>query len=645
MKDKVFRSDVNGLRAYAIIFVVLYHFKILGFSAGFMGVDIFFVISGYLMSKILIEKLLNNQFSFANFYLSRAIRIFPALLFLVLIITLLGWFILIPEEFKNYAKDAKYSITFLSNWLYSRQAGDYFAVSAGDKILLHTWSLAVEWQFYILFPIILSLFIKVRKNLHSIGLLLVFISILSLLLSVIITPKNSISSFFMLSTRAWEMLAGGIVYVYFNNRTLTPFIQRSSEIIGYACLFISLMVINKNTPWPGYAAILPIFGTVLILISNNQQSFFTRSKFIQMIGSSSYSIYLWHWPIVFFFAYFAFQRNIITLSLAITLSIILGWLSYKYIENTSRALLSKFNFKTAYLLLLSVVIVFYTLFELIQKDGIPSRASPAYLKSTSLIKMPSPSNGWCFYNIKDNQSLTVGEDGLKCHVASQQPNAKKALLFGDSFAGHNIPFWDVLGRKLNLDINVVATNWCYPSLNKNFTGSKDTSAYAQCLVNRNYLKKNIDQYEVLIFAGRWSDIVGQNQQNGFKDLLDVATQHHKKVIVMSEPYAFDKNISLLYKRSMWLNQDFNLNNYLSNSKATEQKLALNTISAIVSNYHNALLLTQADLFKPDQLALKNTPYSLDGRHMSIIGSFESEKYFETQPKYQTLKLFIADQNY
>lgn len=154
MQTKNFRDDINGLRAYAVILVVLFHFGVSGFSAGFLGVDVFFVISGYLMTKIIIENLERNSFSFINFYLARITRIFPALFFVVLAMTVCGWLFFIPEDFKLFAKDAKYSLSFLSNDLYYRQAGDYFAVSSHDKALLHTWSLSVEWQFYILFPIL-----------------------------------------------------------------------------------------------------------------------------------------------------------------------------------------------------------------------------------------------------------------------------------------------------------------------------------------------------------------------------------------------------------------------------------------------------------------------------------------------------------
>lgn len=639
MSINTFRNDINGLRAYAVILVVLFHFQIFGFSAGYLGVDIFFVISGYLMTKIIIEKLYKQQLSFTDFYLARIVRIFPALLFLIVFLTILGWFIFIPEDFKNFAKDARYSLTFLSNDLYYRQAGDYFAADTHDKALLHTWSLSVEWQFYLLFPLLLFIYAKFDKKLKYIGIFLSLILIASLSFSTLMTAKDTMYGFFKLTTRTWELVAGGLVYYYFNNKQLTAPLQKLSEGLGFTFILLSLVLYDQNTPWPSFLALLPVMGTMLILIANRQNSIFTQAKFIQNIGSASYSIYLWHWPVFFLLNYFFIKLNFISLSLSLGLSLLLGWLSYKYIEG-SRKSLQKLKKGHIYLLFISTLLLLYPIYKHIEENGLASREKSNTPSNLDKMQMPSVENGWCFYNIKDNHNLKVGSQGFECSIASEQKNAKSALLFGDSFAGHNSPFWDQIGKKLNLNIQAITTNWCYPSLNKEFTGNKQSTAYQQCLLNREYLSKHIDQYDVLIFAGRWSDIVQQNQQNGFSELLKVAEKHHKKVIVMSEPYAFNKNISLLFKRAMWLHRDLNLQSYMNNPKATEQKRATKIINEIVSKHPNTIFLTQQELFRSDQMATDTIPYSLDGRHISIIGSLASAEYFEQQAKYETLKQFI-----
>ncbi len=640
MQTKNFRDDINGLRAYAVILVVLYHFGVSGFSAGFLGVDVFFVISGYLMSKIIIENLEKNSFSFINFYLARITRIFPALFFVIIVMTICGRFFFIPEDFKLFAKDAKYSLSFLSNDLYYRQAGDYFAVSSHDKPLLHTWSLSVEWQFYILFPILIYSYFKIIKNQKFLGLFLILLCILSLSFSIYISSKDSIYAFFKLTSRAWELIAGGLAFYYFRTYKASRSIKICFEFFGFFCIALSLAIFDQNTIWPSYNAIIPVTGTMFILIANQQQSFFTKFKIIQNIGSASYSIYLWHWPIAFLLGYFFIEKNIINISLGILISLILGWLSYTYIES-SRKYFIKINRYHCYILFIIILISSSILFSYINKDGLKNRANSLYLLHNEKLEMPKVSNGWCFYNIKDDHSLKVGEKGLECHIGSKQTNAQPVLLFGDSFAGHNIPFWHYIGKELNLNIHAVTTNWCYPSIDAQFTGDKNSTAYQQCMINRKYLENNINKYNVLIFAGRWSDIVQQHQEQSFDNLLKLTNQLHKKVIIMSEPYAFDENISILYKRSLWLHRNFNLNNYSDNVKAQQQKIALPIIQNMAQRYPNTLLLTQTDLFAPNHMAKDSIPYSLDGRHLSVFGSLSSEEYFIQQPKYQTLQSFLS----
>lgn len=458
---------------------------------------------------------------------------------------------------------------------------------------------------------------------------------------IIITPKDSIYAFFSLTTRAWELIAGGLVYYYFKNFEPTLLIKNSIFTLGSLLIVLSLTVFNTETVWPSFNALIPVIGTMCILVANQQHFILTSTKPIQWLGNCSYSIYLWHWPISFLLGYLLIEHNFINISLAIGLSIILGWLSYRYIEST-RKIFTQFKMIYAYSVFIGIITIFCMVYSYIEKDGIKHRMIDQYLSKIEKIQMPMISNGWCFYNIKDDHDLKVGDEGLKCYIGSNKEKGQRALLFGDSFAGHNIPFWDSLGKKVNLSIHTISTNWCYPSLNKDFTGNKLSTAYQQCLINRNFLAKNIEQYDILIFAGRWSDIVGQNQQKGFAELLKFAEQHHKKVIIMSEPYAFDHNISSLFKRALWLNLNFNLNQYMNNPKATQQIYATKQINEIVSLHSNTLLLTRNDLFSPDQMATTNTPYSLDGRHMSIVGSLASEKYFEQQPKFSVLEKFISE---
>lgn len=371
-----FRYDINGLRAYAVAFVVLFHFGIGGFSAGFIGVDIFFVISGFLMTKIIVTGLEKNNFSFLKFYLARANRIIPALVFLCVAIALIGWFTLTPHELRDYGKHAFASLGFLSNIQYYREAG-YFDAASHEKLLLHTWSLSVEWQFYILLPIFLFLVYRISKNIKILKISYVALFIASLCLSIILTPKYPTAAFYLLPTRAWEMLAGGLIFLFFDKNNFTKKISYLLEISGFFLIIISVYLFSVNTSWPSYNALIPVLGSFLILLASNQNSILTNNKIAQFLGNSSYSIYLWHWPIVFYLAYLRKSDQVVYIALAIPLSIFLGWLSYRFIETTSKNLLSNKNIKSGYLLSIPYISIPAAIFlAFFIYEGVPSRLSP-----------------------------------------------------------------------------------------------------------------------------------------------------------------------------------------------------------------------------------------------------------------------------
>lgn len=640
VNTKQFRYDINGLRAYAVILVVLFHFQILGFSAGFIGVDIFFVISGYLMTKIIIDQIMNEKFSIWKFYLARGIRILPALLLLSVMIALVGWFLLIPEEYKSYVKHAASSITFLSNLMYWRESNDYFSAAAHDKILLHTWSLSVEWQFYIILPIILLIIAKIKRNRNILNSAILLGFIISLILSYKVSQFSQTTAFYMIPTRAWEMLAGGLVYIYFKNATFTKLSKNIIEFTGFSVIFISLFIFKPDTLWPSFNAALPVLGSMLILISNNN-SLFTKSKIFQVTGDSSYSIYLWHWPIVFFISYFGVKNNQFIVISGIFLSIFLGWISYKFIETPTRKYLTRISIFKSYMILIIVTGILASTFTLIFfKNGIPERESQDYSKKIKEVVMPLPTNGWCFYSVDTISSLSVGKDGLNCKVGASDDVKHTALLFGDSFAGHNIPFWDEVGKKLNTKVHPVTTNWCYPGLDDQFTGPKSSRAFEQCKFNRKYLFENMDKYDYLILAGMWKDVSQMNQLENFDNLLAEAKKLNISVIVMAAPYSFDRNVGNAYKKSVWMNQKFVLSNYINDEYDFNRKNANQIIRKISDKYTNTLFIDDSDLYSEDHLTKEGYPYSFDGNHISVAGSKGSANFFEKSEKFLELKSII-----
>ncbi|MBU2869365.1 acyltransferase family protein [Colwellia sp. E2M01] len=350
-----FRKDINGLRAIAVIAVVLFHFNESWMPGGFAGVDVFFVISGFLMTGIIFRGIEQENFSILKFYVARANRIIPALAVLCLVLLVFGWFYLTPLDYQAVGKHVASSMVFLSNIILWRESG-YFDAASHEKWLLHTWSLSVEWQFYIIYPLVLVVMrkfisIKAMKNTVLLGTILGFIFCI---LVTYIWPKPS---YFLLPTRAWEMMIGGVAYLY--PITIKEERKKLLEWLGLALIITSYFFISKDNPWPGYLAIFPVFGAYLIIQAQRNNSFITSNIIFQKLGAWSYSIYLWHWPLVV--AIYYFSLNEIYIYLGIALSVFLGFLSNKYIEkikfrNNFGNLFSYLKCKPAYMVVIVGVI-------------------------------------------------------------------------------------------------------------------------------------------------------------------------------------------------------------------------------------------------------------------------------------------------
>ena len=316
-----FRKDINALRALAVILVVVYHFNSSWAPGGFVGVDVFFVISGFLMTSIILQREEVTLSSLINFYIARLNRIVPALAFLCVALLALGWFYFAGEEYETLAKHARYSLTFLSNQVYLGEAG-YFAAASKEKWLLHTWSLSIEWQFYLLYPIFIGIVLKLFSR-SRLAVAINTLLLISLFYCGYLSSSGDTSGYFMLSARAWEMLLGSWAVLYKPRRPYPVY-------VGWLLVLSSALVINKDYVWPSLVTLLPTLGALIILWAN-QNSRVNDSYVVQKIGLYSYSIYLWHWPVVVLF----YKLNLTTplwLFVGITLSLLLGGFSYHTVE-------------------------------------------------------------------------------------------------------------------------------------------------------------------------------------------------------------------------------------------------------------------------------------------------------------------------
>ena len=325
-KKRGFRKDINGLRAIAVIAVVIFHFYPQWLTGGFAGVDVFFVISGFLMTGIIFKGMEKDSFSIINFYIARANRLIPALAVFCIVILVLGWFFLTPWDYKTVGRDVATTMLFVSNVVYSL-TGDYF--DSGTNFLLHTWTLSVEWQFYIIYPVIL-ISLKKFTSIEITKKIILGLCIIFFVFNVYATSKWPTQSYFLLPSRAWEMLVGGIAYLYPLKVNNKKNIGKSLELLGLVLIITSYFLISEINAWPGYLAAIPVVGTWLVIQANVEKSIITSNLFFQKLGTWSYSIYLWHWPIAVCFSYYTINESY--KPIGILLSILLGFLSFTLIE-------------------------------------------------------------------------------------------------------------------------------------------------------------------------------------------------------------------------------------------------------------------------------------------------------------------------
>jgi peptidoglycan/LPS O-acetylase OafA/YrhL len=426
-----YRPEIDGLRAIAVSAVILYHAQItiLGhqtFKGGFIGVDIFFVISGYLITSIVLKELVNTgSFSFKYFYERRIRRILPALLFVMLVSLPFAWMYLLPSSFLDFSKSILYSLGFSSNFYFLYSGQKYGALGGLFTPFLHTWSLSVEEQYYILFPIILLITFKYFKK------YLLHILILGFAISLGLADWGSRNypsfNFYVLPTRGWELLAGSILaYFEINNglRTKNKILNLILPTIGLLLIGHSILFFNDKIFHPSFYTLSPIIGVCLIIWFSNKKEIITKilsSKLFVGIGLISYSLYLWHYPI------FAFSRitefatgSLIKKLLLVIITIILSIFSYHFIERPARKNKKKFKVIISLIFILISVLVIVNI-NIVLKDGYKDRLPEILQKNLS-------EEPWSLLKNLDGKECYLNIEGCKFNTSS----IKKVYIIGDS---------------------------------------------------------------------------------------------------------------------------------------------------------------------------------------------------------------------
>ncbi len=629
--------------------VVLYHVGFHWISGGFVGVDVFFVISGFLITSIILREAEAQQFSMLHFYERRARRILPALVFMLATCSMVAWVWMLPEELNLFGQSLSAVQVFSSN-IYFWSTTNYFSPAADELPLLHTWSLAVEEQYYVLFPMLIVLCAKVSRR--NLGWLLATLSLASLALAEWGARHSPVAAFYLLPTRAWELLAGSLLAL------AAPRIQVGlagkhlvSEVgaaAGLVLIFLGMFTLDKSSHVPGVHALAPVLGTVLVIALGTRGtmvgSLLSWAPIVG-IGLISYSTYLWHQPLIVFARFSQLDTGSPWVCASLALAA-LGFaaFSWRVVERPFRTRQLLADRQSLFLLsAISAAVLGGVGLTFQFGDGLPGRGDSNALRA-DVNQIATRENGWCFYNVDSLSTLSIGQAGLGC-LLGDRTAPRRALLVGDSFAGHFEPFWDTVGRQLGLRIESISTNWCFPSSGDRYTGPATSRALDQCRFNRKHVAENMGQFEVIIVAADWRNVLKQDMMADATQFIRDAAKAARWVIVMPTPKRFDRDSFRKMQRDWFFGGVVNIR-AVSSEEDTHAQAGNSVVRAFCGSLANVVFLDREQVFQvdgvPTDLTRDQLTYSVDGRHLSVHGSLSAAKEFVNSSSFAQLRTLISE---
>ncbi|XQW85351.1 acyltransferase family protein [Thalassotalea piscium] len=501
-----YRKDIDGLRTIAVALVILNHAGFTFFSGGFIGVDVFFVLSGFLITSIIYPKIQNNTFEFGWFLSRRIRRLMPVLFVVMGVSALVFTFILLPTDLVLFYKSLISISLYLGNFFFWIEHGGYFAGTTQEVPLLHTWSLAVEEQYYFIWPLALILLSKIFNANKT-----VIISIIGLGFSIWFsqwaTDVTVGAAYYLLPTRFFELLAGSCLAMVWHkcqiNHNPTHHLL---SITGISLILFGAFTLNEYSSFPGYNALYPVIGTILLILSskgivNNVLSI----KPIVYLGAISYSLYLWHWPILVFARYTAIDMTLLTKVTCIILTIILSVFSYHYVEQKFRFSASH-SFKSAFVkMYLIPTCLFIAIATIgITNGGFPQRFSKALTEQeAALHTFASESRKGCHSSLREREVLPSDA----CAFAAPLNNTNnRFFIFGDSHANHLVPFFETLAIEANTTGIDYTLDRCLPLFN--FNWGSNTYKANECKMRNNQARTYIESkhFDYVVLAASWPGI-------------------------------------------------------------------------------------------------------------------------------------------
>ncbi|WP_150305357.1 acyltransferase family protein [Pseudomonas saliphila] len=514
--DLLYRPDIDGLRAVAVLAVVIFHAFPAALPGGFIGVDIFFVISGYLISTIIYKSLQGERFSYADFYARRIRRIFPPLILMIATTLALGWHVLLPVEYAQLAKHSLGGFGFVANIVLWQETG-YFDTAAEFKPLLHLWSLGVEEQFYLFWPVLAV----AAWRLKCLGWLLIVLLAGSFLVNILSVGPSPAAAYFLLPARAWEMLAGAaLAWVQFRHPARLLFSSRVATVLaalGITLIGAGLVLIDKHNAFPGWWALLPVGGAVCSIASgasNPINRYLLSNRFMVGIGLISFALYLWHWPLLSLLRIVkGDDASTWMLLSAVAVAFCLSWLSYKLIETPIR---SKKGWVPVTALVSLCIVLMGASSNIFVRDGLNFRLKDAQTKlEARALEWPDRLKG-----DEACEGLLPAGMNLDCLIEdpAQQPSA---MIIGDSHANHY--YWGLAEqlKPFGLNLMQLAVGGCMPFYG---VAVRDDGELDEC---REPMGQALDyalsasSVETIFLGGRWMSYVsGRELKDGVDHVSD-----------------------------------------------------------------------------------------------------------------------------
>lgn len=623
-----YRADIDGLRAVAVLSVLAFHVGLFRMTGGFVGVDVFFVISGYLLSSIVFADIAASRFSLIDFYERRIRRIFPALFGMLIVFTIFVWMYFFPNMLINYGKSLLASTTFASNFYFWSHSG-YFDAPLSNP-LLHTWSLAVEEQFYILFPLLCMLVRRFFPQRLRIAVVVLFV--LSLAASATMVYYDQVSSFYMIHTRAWELLLGTILSLGMFPRLRSAWLRNFATVIGFGMIAYSVYFYEETTLFPGLSAVLPCAGAALIIGAGESGGSLVGDVLswrpVVFVGLISYSLYLWHWPVIILHRMgILFGTNTIPgwftriltpfqydKVVEITVSFALAILSWRFIERPFRKGQLRLDGRPLFALAGTAMFIFIVFSSwAILAGGFKSRFPTEAVQIASYLEnnenRAAMRVGTCFITSSDRFEDYQYELCLRGDLEK-----KNYLLLGDS---HSAALWPGLSSSLpNANIMQASASGCSP-----FVGTPDSFHPSDCRKMMNFIfdvylpKHPIDG---LLLGARW-----QSQDIGrLGETLDWARQHQVPVTLFGPVPEYDMPLPLVLAYSIAWNKPELVSEHRTGGRkrldAQLQKLAASTWGVPYISLYEAICQGSDCTMYGD--AEHKIPLLADDSHLSPAGS-------------------------